>query len=158
MTTMKTITFKRIIWDQFLLLFLSLSFIATEGWLIFSLSHAKNPEPLLIAMVILVGAVTLCLITGTILLFIRKKDAITLEYPYIIIKTFKEKKISYRDIKDIRYRISSGGNAGRRGFGPGNYKSGTMFFYLNDGSKIIVKDIKEVANACYTIREEVLKL
>ena len=150
-------TFKRIVWDKILLLSSLLMFIGVEGWLIFSLTQAKKTDSLLLSMVIIVGAIVVFLLVINIILFIMKNDAISLEYPFVIIKTFNEKRIAYRDIKDIRYISDSSGSGPKGGVNLGLYKSGTIVFYLNDGKKIKVKGIKEVKNACMQIRKEILR-
>ncbi len=147
-------TFKRIVWDKILLLSILLMFMGVEGWLIFSLTHAKEADSLLLSMAIIVGAIVVFLLVINVILLIMKNDAITLEYPFVIIKTFNERKIAYKDIKDIRY-ISDSNSSGLKG--GVLYKSGTIIFYLNNGRKIKVKGIKEVKSACMQIRKEILR-
>ncbi len=146
---MKTITFKTVIWNKILIGFAFLYFAGVETWLVYSFTNMKNFEPLFIPVISVAGIADAIFLAILIYLFLRKVNAITMEYPYLTIRIIKERKIAYRDIKDIRYR------SGR--YSGGEYSSGTIYIYLKDEKIVKVSNMKDVRTVCETLRKEILK-
>lgn len=146
-----------------LFLFLFLSFAAVSGWLFFSMSRAESPDPLLVAMSVIVTVVAAVFLLVTILCFSQKKDAVFLYGNTLIIRKRKEYAFPFAEIEDIRYRLNRTNASGYRSFsilacifGSLVYKSGTLFVTPKNGGKISVSDIKQVESCCDTLREKIL--
>lgn len=152
-------TFKRIIWQKYLLVFASVSFVAMSIYITTMYFVAGKKDLYLLIIGIVLIPVSIFFIVLTILDFCKKRDAIILKENRLIVRNYKEREIRFSEIKDIRYLLSSGGGTSPRGtlFGVPTYKSGTINIYLNDGSVIHVKDIKDVHDTCITLRNKILK-
>lgn len=141
-------------------MFLFISFIPVVIWLFISLMNSKgNPETLLVIMAIL----CLCLDILFLILFVvynlQKKDAITLKGDKVILKTYKEQVLEFKDIKDIKKRCTYFGPSGRKiAASIGLLFSGYIVFTLNDNKKIYIKDIKNVDEVCFILREKILNI
>ena len=155
---MSGVIYKRVILYQYFYLILSISFLSVSIWLWLSLSESKGRmDALLLSMAILSTALFVLFFVLSILHFIKKKDAITVINNEVLLKTYKEEKIIFSDIKDIKYRNDiRGGNAK---YAPNviSYRSGTIYFTLNSGRKIAAKEIKEVRKACLELRHAILE-
>lgn len=141
-------------------MFLFITFIPLVIWLFISLKSSKgNPETLLVIMAIL----CLCLDILFLILFIvynlQKKDAITLQSDRVILKTYKEQVLEFKDIKDIRKHCTYiGPRGGLIAASIGILSSGYIEFTLVDNKKIYIRDIKNVSEVCFVLREKILNI
>lgn len=145
-----------------LFLFQFLSFATVSGWLFFSMSRAENPDPLLVAMSVIVTVVAAVFLLVTILCFSQKKDAVFLYGNVLIIRKCKEYAFPFAEIEDIRYRLNRTNASGYRSFsilacifGSLVYKSGTLFVTPKNGKEISVPDVKNVQSCCAALREKI---
>ena len=145
-----------------LFLFLFLSFAAVSGWLFFSMYRAERPDPLLVAMSVIVTVVAAVFLLVTILCFSQKKDAVFLYGNTLIIRKRKEYTFPFAEIEDIRYRLNRTNASGYRSFsilacifGSLVYKSGTLFVTPKNGKEISVPDVKNVQSCCAALREKI---
>ena len=146
-----------------LFLFLFLSFAAVSGWLFFSMSRAESPDPLLVAMSVIVTVVAAVFLLVTILCFSQKKDAVFLYGNTLIIRKRKEYTFPFAEIEDIQYRSNRTNASGYRSFsilacifGSLVYKSGTLFVTPKNGKEISVPDVKNVQSCCAALRKKIL--
>ncbi len=150
-------SFKRVSWYGYLYAFLFLCFLGTDIWLWISLSASKKEiDPLLLSMAILCLILTIAFSLSSILFFAMEKEVIRLENNNLIINVYKEQKIPYKDIKDIRYRVNSMSSNARRGLGSMDYKSGTIVITLGTGKIIRIKYVKNVEDVCLYLRDIIL--
>ncbi len=137
----------RIKWNKYLGLFLFVTFSLVDIWLFYSLYHAKKAEILLVTMAYLtLGALVISLVF-IVLGFAKPSDVIKTNGNEIIISELRERRISFKDIKDISYRCQN--NA--RLFG--EYKSGSIMIITKDGEKVRANEIKDVKRVCDDLRK-----
>lgn len=138
--------------------FLLISFIPVVIWLFISLGSSKgNPETLLVVMTIVCLCLDILFLVLSIIHILQKKDAITIKDKQVILKTYKEQVIEFKDIIDIRRHcnyFSARGSAIAASIGL--LGSGYIEFTLNDGKKVYIKDIKNVRKVCTSLREIIL--
>ncbi len=139
-------------------IFLFISFIPVVIWLFISLMNSKkNPNSLLISMAILCLCLDILFLILSIVFILQKRDAITIKDNKVILKTYKEQVISFNDIKDIRKHCSYFNSRGAYIASKiGILNSGYIQFTLKDNKKIYIKDIKDVTEVCFTLREIIL--
>lgn len=139
---------------------LFISFIPVVTWLFISLFSSKaSPQTLLVIMTIICLCLDVLFLILSIIYILQKKDAITLEDKQVILKTYKEKTLEFKDIKDIkRHSYYFGGKGYFAASSIGLLSSGYIEFTLNNGNKIYIKDIKNVKNVCRTLREVILNI
>ncbi len=150
--------FKRTKAYGYIFIFLFISFIPVVIWLFISLmSSKKDPDPLLISMAILCLCLDILFLILSIVFILQKRDAITIKDNKVILKTYKEQVISFNDIKDIRKHCSYfNGRGAYIASKIGLLNSGYIQFTLKDNKKIYIKDIKDVTEVCFTLREIIL--
>lgn len=141
-------------------IFLFITFIPLVIWLFISLNSSKgSPETLLVIMAILCSCLDFLFLILFIVYILQKRDAITLQDDKVILKTYKEQVLEFKDIKDIRKHCTY---IGRRSViiasAIGILSSGYIVFTLNDDKKIYIRDIKNVSEVCFVLREKILNI
>lgn len=126
-----------------------------ESWLLYSVIKGEHPDNLLIIMTIIVAFTTILMLVFTILNFMRKSDAITVDENEVIVKNYKTISIRFADIQDIRYKLAGARKNGS--YSLGYYTYGTIIFKLKNEEVIFVNDIKNVKNVCAKLNEIILK-
>lgn len=126
-----------------------------ESWLLYSVIKGEHPDNLLIIMTIIVAFTTILMLVFTILNFMRKSDAITVDENEVIVKNYKTIIIRFADIQDIRYKLAGARKNGS--YSLGYYTYGTIIFKLKNEEVIFVNDIKNVKNVCAKLNEIILK-
>ena len=126
-----------------------------ESWLLYSVIKGEHPDNLLIIMTIIVAFTTILMLVFTILNFMRKSDAITVDENEVIVKNYKTISIRFADIHDIRYKLA--GSRKNGSYSLGYYTYGTIIFKLKNEEVIFVNDIKNVKNVCAKLNEIILK-
>ena len=106
-------------------------------------------------MTIIVAFTTILRLVFTILNFMRKSDAITVDENEVIVKNYKTISIRFADIQDIRYKLAGARKNGS--YSLGYYTYGTIIFKLKNEEVIFVNDIKNVKNVCAKLNEIILK-
>ena len=141
-------------------IFLFITFIPLVIWLFISLMSSKgSPETLLVIMAILCSCLDILFLILFIVYILQKKDAITLQTDRVILKTYKEQVIEFKDIKDIRKHCTYvGPRGGLIAASIGILSSGYIVFTLNDDKKIYIRDIKNVSEVCFVLREKILNI
>lgn len=145
----------RIKWIKILILFNFIMFSCVESWLLYSVIKGEHPDNLLIIMTIIVAFVTILMLVFTILNFMKKSDAITVDENEVIVKNYKTISIQFADIQDIRYKLAGARKNGS--YSLGYYTYGTIIFKLKNEEVIFVNDIKNVKNVCAKLNEIILK-
>lgn len=145
----------RIKWIKILILFNFIMFSCVEYWLLYSVIKGEHPDNLLIIMTIIVAFVTILMLVFTILNFMKKSDAITINENRVIVKNYKTTIIQFTDIQDIRYKLA--GTKKNGSYSLGYYTYGTIIFKLKNEEVIFVNDIKNVKNVCAKLNEIILK-
>ena len=130
-------------------------FSCVEYWLLYSVIKGEHPDNLLIIMTIIVAFVTILMLVFTILNFMKKSDAITINENRVIVKNYKTTIIQFTDIQDIRYKLA--GTKKNGSYSLGYYTYGTIIFKLKNEEVIFVNDIKNVKNVCAKLNEIILK-
>ena len=126
-----------------------------ESWLLYSVIKGEHPDNLLIIMTIIVAFATILMLVFTILNFMKKSDAITVDENEVIVKNYKSISIRFADIQDIRYKLAGARKNGS--YSLGYYTYGTIIFKLKNEEVIFVNDIKNVKNVCAKLNEIILK-
>lgn len=126
-----------------------------ESWLLYSVIKGEHPDNLLIIMTIIVAFTTILMLVFTILNFMKKSDAITVDENEVIVKNYKTISIRFADIQDIRYKLAGARKNGS--YSLGYYTYGTIIFKLKNEEVIFVNDIKNVKNVCAKLNEIILK-
>lgn len=126
-----------------------------ESWLLYSVIKGEHPDNLLIIMTIIVAFTTILMLVFTILNFMRKSDAITVDENEVIVKNYKTISIRFADIQDIRYKLAGARKNGS--YSLGYYTYGTIIFKLKNEEVIFVNDIKNVKNVCAKLNKIILK-
>ena len=126
-----------------------------ESWLLYSVIKGEHPDNLLIIMTIIVAFTTILMLVFTILNFMRKSDAITVDENEVIVKNYKTISIQFADIQDIRYKLAGARKNGS--YSLGYYTYGTIIFKLKNEEVIFVNDIKNVKNVCAKLNKIILK-
>ncbi len=89
----------------------------------------------------------------SIIYILQKKDAITVQDEKVILKTYKEKVLEFKDIKDIRrHSYYFGGKGYFATASIGLLSSGYIEFTLNNGNIVYIKDINNVKKVCRTLK------
>lgn len=145
----------RIKWIKILILFNFIMLSCVESWLLYSVIKGEHPDNLLIIMTIIVAFTTILMLVFTILNFMRKSDAITVDENEVIVKNYKTIIIRFADIQDIRYKLAGARKNGS--YSLGYYTYGTIIFKLKNEEVIFVNDIKNVKNVCAKLNEIILK-
>lgn len=145
----------RIKWIKILILFNFIMLSCVESWLLYSVIKGEHPDNLLIIMTIIVAFTTILMLVFTILNFMRKSDAITVDENEVIVKNYKTISIRFADIQDIRYKLAGARKNGS--YSLGYYTYGTIIFKLKNEEVIFVNDIKNVKNVCAKLNEIILK-
>lgn len=96
----------RIKWIKILILFNFIMLSCVESWLLYSVIKGEHPDNLLIIMTIIVAFATILMLVFTILNFMKKSDAITVDENEVIVKNYKTISIQFADIQDIRYKLA----------------------------------------------------
>lgn len=141
-------------------IFLFITFIPLVIWLFISLNSSKgNPETLLVIMAVLCSCLDILFLILFIVYILQKRDAITLQTDRVILKTYKEQVLEFKDIKDIRKHCTYiGPRSGIIASAIGILSSGYIVFTLNDDRKIYIRDIKNVTEVCFVLREKILNI
>ena len=126
-----------------------------ESWLLYSVIKGEHPDNLLIIMTIIVAFATILMLVFTILNFMKKSDAITVDENEVIVKNYKTISIQFADIQDIRYKLA--GDRKNGSYSLGYYTYGTIIFKLKNEEVIFVNDIKNVKNVCAKLNKIILK-
>ena len=145
----------RIKWIKILILFNFIMLSCVESWLLYSVIKGEHPDNLLIIMTIIVAFTTILMLVFTILNFMKKSDAITVDENEVIVKNYKTISIQFADIQDIRYKLAGARKNGS--YSLGYYTYGTIIFKLKNEEVIFVNDIKNVKNVCAKLNEIILK-
>lgn len=145
----------RIKWIKILILFNFIMLSCVESWLLYSVIKGEHPDNLLIIMTIILAFTTILMLVFTILNFMRKSDAITVDENEVIVKNYKTISIRFADIQDIRYKLAGARKNGS--YSLGYYTYGTIIFKLKNEEVIFVNDIKNVKNVCAKLNEIILK-
>ena len=145
----------RIKWIKILILFNFIMLSCVESWLLYSVIKGEHPDNLLIIMTIIVAFATILMLVFTILNFMKKSDAITVDENEVIVKNYKTISIQFADIQDIRYKLAGARKNGR--YSIGYYTYGTIIFKLKNEEVIFVNDIKNVKNVCAKLNKIILK-
>lgn len=151
---MQEITFQRVRWIKWLLSILDAYLIGTSIWLFISLSYAKNPKALLIAMTVVVAAFSILLFVFALLSWLKKVNALTLKEDRLIVRDYKEKTILLKDVDAFRYVRNHAGGCSRC-VSLGQYKSGRIDIVLKDKTVVRVKDLKDVAKVCGILNSKI---
>lgn len=137
----------RIKWKKYLGLFLFVALALIDIWLFYSLYHATIAEILLVTMAYLTLGALIVSFLFLILGFAKPSDVIKVTETEILISELKERRIGFKEIKDISYRCQNN----TRLFG--EYKSGSIIIITKDGKKVRVNEIKDVKSVCEGLRK-----
>ncbi len=130
--------FKRTKIYAYLFIFLFVCFVPVVISLFISLMSKENPEPLLVVMAIVCLCIDALFLILSIVYILQKRDAITIQEDKVILKTYKEQVINFKDMKDIRKRCNYFNPDTRRIASLiGLVNSGYIVFILNDNKKYI---------------------
>ena len=151
---MQEITFQRVRWIKWLLSILDAYLIGTSIWLFISLSYAKNPKALLIAMTVMAAAFSVLLFVFALLSWLKKVNALTLKEDRLIVRDYKEKTILLKDVDAFRYARNHAGGCSRC-VSLGQYKSGRIDIVLKDKTVVRVKDLKDAAKVCGILNSKI---
>jgi len=139
---------------------LFIAFIPVVTWLFISLfANKASTKTLLVIMITLCLCLDILFLILSIIYILQKKDAITVQDKQVILKTYKEKVLEFKDIKDVkRHSYYFGGKGYFAASSIGLLSSGYIEFTLNNGNKVYIKDIKNVKKVCRTLRETILDI
>ncbi len=141
---------KRIIWKKYLYLIIFLALVTAEVFEIIKLLDTPDPDSVLIIMIIATSIAIVVFFVLTLTSFLKNRNAITVEGDDVIIKEYKERVISFREIARLEYVLHGFGK-----FGDDSY--GTLIICLKSNEIIRVADLRKVRTACQQLRSFVFR-